>query len=92
MSLDQNLTFIAPLRKINRIQIPKLIQEHFKLETTQTLRIAITIAESLGAKQTFLGKMRKDGCITVPPNTLIMLKEDRPTLESHILEVTIEPL
>ncbi len=92
MPLNEQVTFKVPLRKFSRLRIPKIIRQQFKLETTQNLKITITVANALADKETFFGKMRKDGYITVPPNPLFLLKEDRPTLENHLLDVTLEPL
>ena len=91
MPLTQRLTFIAPLRKAGRLQVPAIIREQFKLDTTQTLKITITRPGTLGAEKTFFGKMRKDGTITAPLLTLAMLKEDKPNLEDYPIEVILEP-
>ena len=92
MPLNQRLNFKAPLRKIGRIQIPKIMQEQFQLETTQTLNVTISHANSLGVNERFMGKMRKDGCITIPPAALFLLKGEMPNLENHLLDITMEPL
>lgn len=91
MPLNQRVTFKAPLRKLSRLRVPRIIRQQFKLETTQTLKVTITLADSLGAKESFYAKMRKDGNITVPPTALALLRENRPSLENCPIEVTLEP-
>ena len=91
MPLDQNVTFKTPLRKNSRLRVPRVIRGQFKLEPTQILKVTITLADTLGVHESFFGKMRKDGIITIPPVSISMIKEDRPSLENRILEVIIEP-
>jgi hypothetical protein len=91
MPLDQAVTFKTPLRKSSRISVPRVIRGQFKLEPTLILKVTITLADTLGNKDSFFGKMRKDGYITVPPVSISMIKEDRQTLENRIIEVIIEP-
>ena len=79
------------MRKNSRLRIPRVIRVQFKLEPTQMLEVTITFALGLGAKETFFGKMRKDGYITVPPINVAILKGDMPSLENHAFEVTLEP-
>jgi len=67
------------------------MREQFKLETTQTLKVTLTVCGAIGAKEIFLSKTRKDGCITVPLLAVAILKGAEPTLENHAIEVTLEP-
>ncbi len=91
MPLTQRVTFKAPLRKDSRLRIPRVIRGQFKLETNQVLKVTVTVAGTLGVKESFFGKMRKDGSITIPPIIVILLKGDRPSLENNPIEVTLEP-
>jgi hypothetical protein len=91
MLLNQRVTFKAPMRKRSRLQVPKIIREQFKLETTQNLKVTLTVCGAVGAKEIFLSKIRKDGSITVPLLTVAILKGAEPSLENHALEVTLEP-
>ena len=79
MPLDQTVTFKTPLRKSSRISVPRVIRGQFKLEPTLILKVTITLADTLGNKDSFFGKMRKDGYITIPPVSISMIKEDRQT-------------
>ena len=91
MPLTQRLTFTAALRKAGRLQVPAIIREHFKLDTTQTLKITITRPGTLRADKTFFGKMRKDGRIVIPLLIIHLLQIDESPITGHILEVTLEP-
>ena len=91
MPLDQRFTFKAVLRKENRLRVPRAMMGQFKLEPTQMLKVTLTLALVLGDKESFFGKVRKDGYITVPPLAVALLKGDMPSLENHALEVTLEP-
>ena len=64
MPLDRRLTFKTLLRKENRLRVPRVIRGQFKLEPTQMLKITLTLALGLGDKESFFGKMRKDGHTT----------------------------
>jgi len=61
------------------------------METTETLKATIYLAHHIGAKAEFFTKMRKDGCITIPPVALTQLKGNQDTLEKQIVDMTLEP-
>ncbi|MGO8806131.1 MAG: hypothetical protein ACLQO7_05945 [Candidatus Bathyarchaeia archaeon] len=70
MPLDQNVTFPAVLEKGNRAQIPKTIVWQFKMESTQTLQVAIS---GRGGYENFCAKNGQRRCIYVPKNILFTL-------------------
>jgi len=67
------------------------VRAEFKLETAQTLKVTVSVVGPILAHESFLGKMRKDGYITVPPIVVELLRRDKPSLETYIMEVTLEP-
>jgi len=62
--------FQSAFTRKNRLRVPSLIRWQFKLEPTQVLKVTITLADTLGVKETFFGSMRKDGCIAAPPQVI----------------------
>ena len=91
MPLDQRVTFNAPLRVANRLRVPRPVRAQYTLEPSQILKITTTPVGTIGNTQTFLGNMRKDGYITIPPIVMALLKRDMPSIENQPIEVTIEP-
>ncbi len=91
MPLTQRVSFKNILTKTNLIQVPKLVRWQFKLEPSEILKITVAIKDRLGVKESFLGKMHKDGRITIPQLTLALLKQYEPNLEGLVLEITLEP-
>lgn len=91
MPSDEQITFMASLRAASRLRVPRPMRAQYKLEPTQIPKGKIPVTEGLGASETFLGKMRQDGYITVPPLIISLLKKDTPSLENQALEVTLEP-
>jgi hypothetical protein len=61
------------------------------IEPSQILKVTITPVDSIGITQTFLGKMRNDGYITVPPIIMALLKKDMPGIENQPIEVNLDP-
>lgn len=45
----------------------------------------------MGASQSYLSRMGKDGRIVIPKLILSLLKRDKPNLEGYVIEVTLEP-
>ncbi|MGO8805517.1 MAG: hypothetical protein ACLQO7_02785 [Candidatus Bathyarchaeia archaeon] len=91
MPLDQRVTFKAPLREKNRVRVPSVMRLQFKLEPAQILKVTISLADTLGVRETFFGAMKKDGHITIPHVTITLLKEDRQTLKNRTMEIILEP-
>ena len=79
------------MRKQNRLQVPKLVREQYKLESSEVLKVTVTIAGTLGIRESFLARMQKHGQIQIPDLTMALLKRDKPSLEGLIMEITLEP-
>ncbi len=71
--------------------IPEMVRWQFKLEPSQVLKVTLSVEGSVGARQVFFAKMRKDGCITVPPLPEALLKQNELSLEGCPMEVMLEP-
>ena len=92
MPLTQRVSFKIVLGKSKLIQVPKLVRWHYKLEPSEILKITVRVEGRLGVKENFLGKMHKDGRITIPQLTLGLLKQYEPNLEGLVFEINLEPL
>jgi bifunctional DNA-binding transcriptional regulator/antitoxin component of YhaV-PrlF toxin-antitoxin module len=79
------------LQKQNRLQVPKLVRWEYKLEPSEVLKVTVTIVGKLGFRESFIGKMLKDGRLVIPKLTMALLNRDEPSLEGHVMEVTLEP-
>lgn len=90
MPITESVSFKAVLQKGNRIQIPRLVRWQYKLEPTQVLNITVEVEGAVGSEE-FLGRMNKDGRITIPKLIIDLLKDEEETLEGQILEVTLTP-
>jgi len=92
LPLTQRVSFKAVLQKQNRLQVPKLVRWEYKLKSSEVLKVTVTIHVGLlGVSESFLAKMYKSGRIRIPDLTLTLLKRDEPSLEGHVIEVTLEP-
>jgi DNA-binding transcriptional regulator/RsmH inhibitor MraZ len=92
MSLNAKVSFEAVLEVGNRLQIPKLIQQHFKIEQTQILKVRASPKRLWGAFECFYVKMDKQGRILVPKLTLsLMVNKENPNLEGYVFNVSLEP-
>ena len=94
MPLTEAVSFKCALQKGNRIQVPNLVRWQFKLETTQVLKVTVNVAGSYSGSESFYAKMSKDGRITVPWLTLILLQKratGEKSLRTYALEVKLEP-
>ncbi len=89
--LTQRVTFKAILTKNNQLQVPKIVRQQFKLETTETLKVTVNVVGILGAKENFFAKMYPDGRILVPKVPLAQLRRNEPSIVGFPLEVTLEP-
>jgi hypothetical protein len=63
----------------------------YKLESTEVLRVTITIVGVLGVRESFLATLHKDGSLVIPKLTMALLKRNEPSLEGCVMEVTLEP-
>ena len=92
MPLTVKVTFEAVLEKGNRLQIPKLIRQQFKMEQTQVLSVRVSLKRLLGVNNCFYAKMDNKGRILVPKLTLaLMANKENPNLEGCIFGVWLEP-
>lgn len=90
MPLTEKVTFKTVVQKTNRIQIPKLVQWRFKLETSETFRVTVCFVD-VGNREAFFVRMRKDGRIEIPRLAMALLKRDKASLEGYPIEVLLEP-
>ena len=79
------------LQKRNRLQIPNLVRCEYKLESSEILKVTVTIVGFLGVRESFLAKMQKNGRTRIPDLTLTLLKQKESSLEGCIIEVTLKP-
>lgn len=91
MPLDQRVTFKTVLKKNNLLQVPKIVKSHFKLDSSEVIKVTVSVVGLMGVRESFLAKMYKDGRIKIPPLILTLLKKDAEKLDGSALEVTLEP-
>ncbi len=92
MPLSESVTFKAVLQGGGRVQVPRLLRWRYKMEPDQVLTVHVSCAEFFGSEQ-FVGRMRKDGRLTIPRLTLKLLRGDEERkLEGNVLELTLEPV
>jgi bifunctional DNA-binding transcriptional regulator/antitoxin component of YhaV-PrlF toxin-antitoxin module len=83
--------FKAVLQRGNRVQVPRLVRWQYRLEPDQVLAVSVRSDEFFGSEK-FLGRMGKDGRLTIPRLILKLLRGDEEgNLEGYVLEVTLEP-
>lgn len=92
MPLTETIRFKTHLQNGNRFQVPTLVRWEFKLETSQALNVEISIVGTMGARESFLAKMRKDGRITIPALVVALLKQVVPDLKGYAMEITLQPV
>ena len=90
MPLTEKVSFTTMLQQEDKLQIPRLIRGRFKMENDQTLKIGINFLELHTGWQFFHTKMRKDGRITIPKRTL-MLVGNKENLAGSAVQAIIEP-
>jgi hypothetical protein len=91
LPLTESVSFKAALQRGNRVQIPRLFRWQHKMESDQVLKVNVKIEGSFG-DEWFLARMTKDGRLTIPKLTLMLLQEgEEESLEGCVLEVTVEP-
>jgi hypothetical protein len=88
--LTEPVTFKAVLQRGNKVQVPRLLRWQHRMEPDQLLRVEVRSPDFFG-DESFLGRMRKDGRLTIPKLTLKLLRRDEGSLEGFALEVTLEP-
>jgi hypothetical protein len=88
--LERKISFKNVL-KSGRITVPKLYRWQYKIETNQVLKITINLEDDWNNKQVFLGKIRKDGLLTIPKAVQSRLKRKDLNLKGSNMEVTLEP-
>jgi len=91
LPLSQRVSYKTTLQKQNRLQVPKLVQGQYKLESSEVLKVTVTIVGTLGVRESFLDRMQKHGRIQIPELTIALLKRDKPSLEGYAMEVTLGP-
>ena len=94
LPLTEAIGFKCALQKGNRIQVPKLVRWQFKMEATQVLKVTVNVSGSFDNSESFYARMSKDGRITVPWLTLILLQKrttGEKSLRTYALEVKLEP-
>jgi len=83
--------FKAVLQRGNKVQVPRLLRWQYRMEPDQVLGVEVRVEEFFGDER-FLGRMRKDGRLTVPRLILRLLRGDEVgNLQGCVLEVTLEP-
>ncbi len=91
MPLTEKVTFKAKLQKGNRVQVPKLIRWQFKLETDQVLKISVKPINMWVSGELFYVKMAKDGRVLIPKLILVLMQDEKTSVEDFVLNVTLEP-
>ncbi len=62
------------------------------MEPSEVLKVTATPVGWLSTSQSFLAKMYKSGRIRIPDLAVALLKrDDEPTLEGYVFEVTLQP-
>ena len=89
--LNQRVTFKVLLQKRRRLQVPRVVRWQFKLETSQVMKVTLSVIGMVGTRESFFGRMHRDGSLVVPPLVVDLLKRDEPNLDGCALEVTLEP-
>ena len=91
LPLTQTVSFKTKLQAQNRLQVPKLVRQQYKLETSEILKVTLNIVGVFGVRESFMAKMYGSGRIRIPDLTLSLLKRNESSLKGCILEVTLEP-
>jgi bifunctional DNA-binding transcriptional regulator/antitoxin component of YhaV-PrlF toxin-antitoxin module len=91
LPLVEKVVFRAMLQRGNRVQIPRLMRWRFKLEQVQILKVTVHCLNLWSFHQTFYARMGKDGRIVIPKLIIVLMKNDKPSIEGYIIEVTLEP-
>jgi hypothetical protein len=92
--LTNDVEFKAVLQRGNRVQVPKLVRWEFKMETNQDLKIRVSRPGAYGLGENFYGRMNRDGRLTIPRLTLVLLQNKTnggKSLIGCILGVQLKP-
>jgi hypothetical protein len=92
LPLTERVSFKTRLQKGNRVQVPKYVRWHYKLEPTQILEVTVSILGVWRPPQNFLSRTSKDGRIVIPKLAITILKDGKPNLDNHVAEVRLNPL
>jgi hypothetical protein len=92
LPIYEKVTFKTRLQRGNRLQIPKYVRWHYKLEPDQTLKATIHFQNVFVFPQVFFTRTGKDGRVVVPKLILSLFSRHAPCLEGYIVEVTLEPI
>jgi hypothetical protein len=92
LPLTEQVTFKTRLQIGNRVQIPKYVRWHYKLEPTQILKVAVSILGVWVPPQSFPSRISKDGRIVIPILAITILKNGKPNLDNHVAQVMLDPL
>jgi hypothetical protein len=92
--LTERVVFKARLQRGCRVSVPRLVRWRYKLESDQVLKITVSVIGDFSEQwEEFLGRMTKDGRITIPKLIVQLLKQENETqtLDNAIIEITLEP-
>jgi bifunctional DNA-binding transcriptional regulator/antitoxin component of YhaV-PrlF toxin-antitoxin module len=92
--LTEAVSFKTVLQRENRVQVPRQIRWHYKLEPTQVLKVTVDAIGFFNVIESFYATMRNDGRITIPKLTLNLLQSktyDKKSLTGKVLEVRLAP-
>ena len=92
MPLTEPVTFKTRLQIGNRVQVPKYVRWHYKLETNQILEVSIRFHNNFHFAEIFLSRISKDGRIVIPKLTITIFKDGKPNLDYNVAEVWLAPL
>ena len=89
--MSESVTFKAVLQSGGKVQVPRLVRWQYKMEPDQVLTVIVSGTEFLSS-ESFVGRMRRDGRLTIPKLILKVLSgEKEGNLEGCVLEITLEP-
>ncbi len=94
MPLSKAVDFKTVLQRGNRVQLPKLVRWQFKMETTQVLKVSVKPANSFCDWESFFARMNRDGRLTIPKLTLVLMQKAAnggKSLTGYVLEVKVKP-
>jgi bifunctional DNA-binding transcriptional regulator/antitoxin component of YhaV-PrlF toxin-antitoxin module len=92
LPLTDRVCFKTRLQRGNRVQVPKYVRWHYKLETTQTLEVTIRFFNIWHPPEIFLSRISKDGRIVIPKLAISIFKDNKPNLDNHVAEVILKPI
>jgi bifunctional DNA-binding transcriptional regulator/antitoxin component of YhaV-PrlF toxin-antitoxin module len=92
LPLTERVSFKTRLQRGNRVQVPKYVRWHYRLETTQILEVTVKVFGLWHPAEVFLSRISKDGRIVIPKLTIAIFKDDKPNLDNYVAEVSLFPL